>query len=110
MYFLFQTIGAFFGASIIFGMYYGKDWLQWTFKELRVSIVMIFMASQHKSPERNLTGKKINAIFLLHFASFKMPCSTFPELSICLEKIPQLESLLRTPENILPLSTASLTR
>lgn len=24
MYFLFQTIGAFFGAAIIFGMYYGK--------------------------------------------------------------------------------------
>lgn len=28
MYFLFQTIGAFFGAAVIFGMYYGKDWLQ----------------------------------------------------------------------------------
>lgn len=25
MFFLFQTIGAFFGAAIIFGMYYGKD-------------------------------------------------------------------------------------
>lgn len=24
-YFLFQTIGAFFGAAIIFGMYYGKE-------------------------------------------------------------------------------------
>jgi len=24
VYFLFQTIGAFFGAAIIFGMYYGK--------------------------------------------------------------------------------------
>lgn len=25
VYFLFQTIGAFFGAAIIFGMYYGKN-------------------------------------------------------------------------------------
>lgn len=25
MYFLFQTIGAFFGAAVIFGMYYGKS-------------------------------------------------------------------------------------
>lgn len=24
MFFLFQTIGAFFGSAIIFGMYYGK--------------------------------------------------------------------------------------
>lgn len=28
MYFLFQTIGAFFGAAVIFGMYYGKEWLR----------------------------------------------------------------------------------
>lgn len=28
VYFVFQTIGAFFGAAIIFGMYYGKNWLQ----------------------------------------------------------------------------------
>lgn len=27
MYFLFQTIGAFLGAAVIFGMYYGKNWL-----------------------------------------------------------------------------------
>lgn len=63
MYFLFQTIGAFFGASIIFGMYYGKNWLQWTFKELRVSMVMIFMVSQRKSTEHNLTGKNLMLYF-----------------------------------------------
>lgn len=33
---------------------------------------------------------------------FKTPCSTSPELSICLEEIPQLESLLRTLEIISP--------
>lgn len=32
VYFLFQTIGAFFGAAIIFGMYYGKNWHQTAFK------------------------------------------------------------------------------
>lgn len=39
MYFLFQTIGAFFGASIIFAMYYGKGFNNYpiTFRKLSVS-------------------------------------------------------------------------
>lgn len=32
LYFLFQTIGAFFGAAVIFGMYYGKRWL-WALRQ-----------------------------------------------------------------------------
>lgn len=78
MYFLFQTIGAFFGAAVIFGMYYGKDFVVTSRStgfmfEVSESLRVLF--------EFPVYTKHVLCNILL-FASIQMPCGTILGLSM----------------------------
>lgn len=82
MYFLFQTIGAFFGAAIIFGMYYGKELLQKPLYVVTVhkkTDILSFIKSKCPPHIFNIAKKFIMFYFLL-FASLQTLSLTILEL------------------------------
>lgn len=113
VFFAFQTLGAFLGAAIIFGMYYGEGWrhrVHFFFMLLCCYCITskCISAVGCTSVEHRLWLRR-GKLFSLHLVYLQMPCGTNQSTSTCRETT-QLASSRPTLENISQSSMASLIR